>query len=126
MSHKHVSSAASAVIRVGPPRQRQAWYIRCQCASTPAGSWPISVCASSCTAASTDPTAPCSDASPHPNSPSSVCRRTNSQLRQCTQYLKVSTRVIRIALSPGSQRRPRRCGERHRGRVRMIHILQNV
>ena len=31
---------ASAVNSVGPPRQRQAWYMACQWRSTPPGSWP--------------------------------------------------------------------------------------
>src|ERR671923_386221 len=45
-------------------------------------------------AASTASRLPCSDASPQPYSPASVETLTNSQLRQSTQYLNVSTLEI--------------------------------
>ncbi len=89
-----MSSAESAVCNTAPPRQRHAWYSRCQWRSGPAGSWPTRCGAYSWIAFSTDSIAPCSDASPQPTRPSSVVTRTNIQLHQSTQYLKVSMRTI--------------------------------
>src|SRR5687767_1094983 len=94
MSHRAQSRAARAVMRMGPPRQRQAWYMRFQWASTPLGSWPTRVRVSSWTAASTASTVPWMEASPQPWRPSSVSRRTNIQFRQWTQYLWMVTPVI--------------------------------